>query len=234
MIKNMIKSSFKNLKKYEWFLLVVMVIIGIYYTLTDKTHPNWYLIINLFSSICGVCCIFLCAHASWPNWLFAIVNTALYIAILFYNKVYGTLGLELFYYMPTNIIGILAWKKHKDTLETDKCLTKTMNKSQRICMFLITLFSSMIYYVILRKIGGATAFLDALSVAIGVIATYLEIKRYADQYLLWIVVDIITVIQWIILSDLIMITKRSIYLIMAIIGFINWIKLKKERNEENI
>lgn len=84
------RKAFNNLRWYEWLMFAAMILIGGYYMLTDTTHPTWYLVINFISSVMGVCCIFLTAHASWPNWFFAIVNTALYIVILWYNKVYGT------------------------------------------------------------------------------------------------------------------------------------------------
>ena len=230
----MLKKAFRNLKWYEWLMFAAMIVIGGYYLVTDKTHPMWYLIVNYISSIAGVCCIFLCAHASWPNWVFAIVNTVLYIIILFYNKVYGTMALELVYYMPTNILGLLMWRKHPDTQEEDKCKTRVMSWPCRLLMLGIVLVSTTVYHFILVKIGGATAWLDALVVAIGVIATYYELKRFADQYILWLITDVIAVIQWIILADGIMITKKSIYLIMAVVGLINWFRLQRERNAENV
>ena len=230
----MLKQSFRNLKLYEWLMFAAMMVIGGYYLITDTSHPMWYLIINYISSIAGVCCIFLCAHASWPNWIFAIVNTVLYIVVLFCNKVYGTMALELFYYMPTNILGLLTWKKHLDDAEKDKCKTRVMSWPYRLLMLAIVLVSTTAYHWILVKLGGATAWLDALAVAIGVIATWYEIKRYADQYILWLITDVVAVIQWIILGDGIMITKKSIYLIMAVIGLFNWFRLQRERNAENV
>ncbi len=230
----MIVKAFKNLKWYEWVMFALMIVIGGYYMLTDETHPLWYLIINYISSIAGVCCIFLCAHASWPNWLFAIVNTILYIIVLYYNKVYGTMALELFYYMPTNILGLVMWRRHLDETEKDKCLTKVMSWPARFLMLAVVLVSATVYHAILVRLGGATAWLDALAVAIGIIATYFEIKRFADQYILWIITDVIVVIQWILLGDTIMITKKAIYLVMAVIGLFNWLRLQRERNAENI
>lgn len=230
----MILKAFKNLKWYEWLLFAAMIIIGAYYLAVDKTHPRWYLVVNYISSIAGVCCIFLCAHASWPNWTFAIVNTILYIIVLGYNKVYGTMALELLYYMPTNILGLIVWKKHPDTRDEDKCKTRVMSWGKRLLMLGIVLVSTIVYHAILVKVDGATAWLDALTVAIGVIATYYEINRFADQYILWIITDVVVVIQWSILGDIIMITKKAIYLVMAVIGLINWIRLQKERNAENV
>ena len=229
-----LKRSFRNLRWFEWAMFAVMILIGGFYMITDQTHPMWYLAANYISSIAGVCCIFLCAHASWPNWLFAVVNTVLYIVVLMYNHVYGTMALELLYYMPTNVLRLVLWRKHADQVEEDKCRTQVMGWPGRIGMLAVVLASATVYHAILVRIGGATAWLEALVVAIGIIAKYLEIKRFADQYYLWIITDVIAVIQWVILGDGIMITKKSIYLIMAVIGLYNWIRLNRERNAANL
>ena len=47
------------------------------------------------------------------------------------------------------------------------------------------------------------------------------------------ITDIIAVAMYIIHFDPVYLTKKSIYLIMAVIGLINWTKLNKERNKKN-
>jgi len=49
---------------------------------------------------------------------------------------------------------------------------------------------------------------------------------------LWIITDIIAVAMYIVHFDPVYLTKKSIYLIMAVIGLYNWIKLNK-RNVAN-
>ena len=45
--------------------------------------------------------------------------------------------------------------------------------------------------------------------------------------------DVVGILMWIQQVDTIMVTKKSIYLIMSLIGLYNWYKLQKERNTEN-
>ena len=80
---------------------------------------------------------------------------------------------------------------------------------------------------------GNPAWLDAFVLSIGIIATILELLRCKEQYVWWIITDIISVIMYIVHFDAVYLTKRSIYLIVAIIGFINWTKLNRIRNVEN-
>jgi len=231
---NVIIYAFLNLRWFEWVMFLAMIFIGGYYILTDTTHPMWYLIVNYICSIMGICCIFLCAHASWVNWIFGIINTSLYVVILAYNHVFGTMTLELFYYLPINIIGFVMWRKNIDKKDIDKCKTRIMNWKLRIIMTIIVILTASICHYVLVKVGGKTAWFDAFVVAVGLNAMFYEVKRYADQYYLWIIADLIAVVQWFMLADLIMLTKKSIYLVMAIIGLFNWRKMQKERNLENI
>lgn len=232
-MKNIVES-FKELRWYENIMFAAMVIIGAYYMIVDTKHPQWYLIINYICSVCGVCCIFLAAHANFYNWLFAIVNTVLYCIILWYNRVYGTFALEAFYYMPTNIIGLIAWLRHLDNDGSSHCKARRLTYKEIAYMLAFLGIGTLICHKILIRLGGATAWLDSMAVSIGIIATVYEIKRFGEQYILWIITDVVVVVQWIILADPIMITKKSIYLIMAVIGLIRWRKLSYERNEENI
>ena len=56
--------------------------------------------------------------------------------------------------------------------------------------------------------------------------------RYREQYAWWLVTDVVAVAMYIEHFDPVYLTKKSIYLIVAVIGLINWIRLSR-RNGEN-
>ncbi|MBR4444447.1 MAG: nicotinamide mononucleotide transporter [Solobacterium sp.] len=68
---------------------------------------------------------------------------------------------------------------------------------------------------------------------VGIIATILELLRFREQYVWWIITDIVSVGIYIVHFDAVYLTKRTIYLIMAVIGLINWAKLNRTRNSIN-
>ena len=74
---------------------------------------------------------------------------------------------------------------------------------------------------------------DAFTLTIGIVATLLSLLRYREQYIWWIITDIISVGMYIAHFDAVYLTKRTIYLIMAVIGWINWSRLQQERNKSN-
>jgi nicotinamide mononucleotide transporter len=234
-----LKKSFKSLKWYEILMIVIMVVIAglsIYEAIVypeKSTNPLWLTIINFISAICGILCIFFCAKANISNFIFGAVNTLVYAIFLYYHKIYGTFALEVLFYMPVNFISWYIWSKHRDEVLTEKTKSKKLTLVQNILVGTAIITGGIIYHTVLVKLGGNVAWLDAFTLSIGIIAVILEMFRYKEQYFWWIITDIIAVAMYIMHFDAVYLTKKSIYLIMAIIGFINWSKLNKERNKLN-
>lgn len=237
-IKNVIKS-FKDLKWYEIIMIVIMVFIAglaVYKAIVDPAsseNPLWLTIINFISAICGIICVFFCAKANISNFAFASVNTIVYAIYLFYHKIFGTFALEVLFYLPINFISWYIWARHRDRVLIEKTKSKRLSIKQHIIFTTLIIVGGIVYHYILVRIGGNVAWLDAFTLSIGIIAVILEMLRYKEQYIWWIITDIIAVAMYIVHFDLVYLTKKSIYLIMAIIGIINWTKLNKERNKNN-
>ena len=234
-----IKNSFKELKWYEILMIIIMIIIASIAVVEAIIHPEtstnplWLTIINFISAICGIMCIFFCAKANISNFIFAIVNTFVYAIFLWYHKIYGTFALEVLFYQPVNFISWYIWSKHRDEKLIEKTKAKKLTIIQNILSAAIIIAGGVIYHAILVKISGKVAWLDAFTLSIGIVAVILEMLRYKEQYFWWIITDIIAVAMYIVHFDLVYLTKKSIYLIMAVIGIINWNKLNKERNKIN-
>ena len=233
------KKSFKDLKWYEIIMIIIMVIIASISVVEAIIHPEtstnplWLTIINFISAICGIMCIFFCAKANISNFIFAVVNTFVYAIFLFYHKIYGTFALEVLFYMPINFISWYIWTRHRDEKLLEKTKAKKLTLTQNIIATLLIVGGGIVYHYILVKVGGNVAWLDAFTLSIGIIAVILEMFRYKEQYFWWIITDIIAVAMYIVHFDAVYLTKKAIYLIMAVIGYINWNKLNKERNITN-
>ena len=236
-----LKKSFQQLKWYEWLMAAIMIAIAAWSMINafsggsgGGSNPPWLTVVNFISAICGVFCIFLCAHASISNFAFGLVNTIVYMIFLWYHKIYGTFALELIVYLPFGIISWIIWARHRDSGEPEKTMVKKLTWQADCIVVAVVILAATLYHIILVKVGGTVPWLDAFTLSIGIIATALEMLRYREQYWLWIVQDVIAVAMYIVHFDAVYLTKKSIYLIMAIIGTYRWIKLQQERNKENI
>jgi len=245
-----IKKSFKELRWYEYVMGTVMIVIAAramiqgFTTGDSDGNPAWLTVINFISAVCGVLCIFFTAKANISNFIFATVNTLVYAIYLVYWHIWGTAALEILFYIPMNFISWYMWARHRDAELTQKTKSKRMSVGQNVFWAAAVVISAVIYHYILVLVDGKEIFgtvqsvrdvrwQDAFILSIGLVATVLELLRYREQYVWWIITDVISVWMYIVHFDAVYLTKRSIYLIMAVIGLVNWARLNKERNGKN-
>lgn len=244
-----IGRAFMSLKWYETIMCVVMLGISIWFAIQPQEGtPQWLAIINFVSGLCGVICVFFCAKANRMNFPFAVVNTVVFMIYLAYFGIWATFWLEAIVYFPMNIISWVKWYKHKD--EDDELLAKSkkLTTIQHVLVVALITTLTVIVYFTLSTIAGDTwmkfavkfgwnttimKWLDSAIFAIGVVAVVLEAMRYKEQYIWWLITDVIAVAQYVIKRDPVYTTKKAIYLIEAVVGLKNWHKLsiKNKTNE---
>ena len=232
-----LKKSFRALKWYEWLMASVMLLIAAlamaqsFAAPAGQGNPPWLAAVNFVSAAAGVFCVFFCAGASVSNYLFGLVNTAAYIVYLWYWHIWGTMCLELFLYLPMGVIGWINWAQHRDEKQRELTKARRMNLWQNALTALVILASTLVYHKILVSAGGEVAWLDAATVAIGIVATALQTFRFREQYIWWLVTDVVAVAMYIQHFDPVYLTKKSIYLIVAVLGLINWVRLSRQNGE---
>lgn len=242
-------DSLKSLRWYETIMCVVMIVISIYYAIKPQEGcPQWLAIINLISGICGVICVFLTAKVNRMNFPFAVVNTTVFMIYLFYFGIWATFWLEAIVYFPMNIISWVKWYQHKDDDNKLLAKSKRLTPLQNALVTGIIGVITVIVHFALQSLAGNTwmrfaenygwnieimKWLDSAIFAIGIVAVVLEMLRYTEQYVWWLITDVIAVAQYVLKKDPVYTTKKTIYLIEAIVGLKNWGTLaKKNTNNE--
>lgn len=227
------KKMFNYFNGFEWFLILSMIFANL--ITGGLSEP-----IGAICSITGVICVVLVAKGKISNYFFGFVNVALYIFIAYQARLYGEVMLNAIYYLPIQFIGYFTWKR-KMSAETGTVKAKTMTKKQLFLTIILSAVGIFAYAQLLIVLGGNTPYLDSTSTVLSVIAQLLMLMMFAEQWLLWIIVNIVSVAMWMFpalkgdQAAISMVIMWSAYLINAIYGYINWIKMaKKEKAIENL
>lgn len=133
--------------------------------------------------------------------------------------------LNALYYLPSQFVGIYMWKKNMEKDSGDTVKGRRMKPLPAVLLLIGTAVAIVLYKLLLSALGGSSAWLDSASTVISITANLLMIMRYREQWLLWIIVDTVTVLMWAGKGDPIMTTMWAVYLINAIYGYINWTKM---------
>ena len=116
--------------------------------------------------------------------------------------------------------------------ETNEVSKRQMSLKQTTILLISVFALTIVYGLFLQFLNGNLPFIDALSTVISVVALYISIKMYTEQWILWIIVDVVTVIMWLIAlingtGSIAVLLMWCIYLINAVIMYVKW---RKETN----
>ena len=152
--------------------------------------------IALVSALCGMSYTILAGKGKISCYFIGIIGTFCYSYLAFKNGFYGNLALYMLYYLPMEIIGILKWRKHlkKDVREIIK--TRLSNKD-RIIYAITAIILSMALSFVLRVFDGSTPFLDGTVTVLSIIGQLLTVKRCIEQWHVWFIVNLLSLIMWI-------------------------------------
>lgn len=181
---------------------------------------------GIIAALTGVLCVILTGKGKVANFLFGIVNVLLYAVLSWQAKYYGEVMLNLLYYLPCSVLGLFVWNRHTSEGTGDVAKQKMSLKASLITYPLVAA-AVIAYGFVLRAMGGEMPFVDSTSTVLSVAAQVLCLKRFAEQWILWIIVDAVTVVLWAVPvitggESVAMLLMWIIYLINAILMYIKW------------
>jgi nicotinamide mononucleotide transporter len=208
---------------FQWLEVVLVIGFTGYFAIIDQESSWWYLLLSAISAICGIFCVVLCAAGRKSQYYWGFANIMAYILVAWLSNYYGEVMLNALYYLPTQFIGLYFWQKHYHPKD-NQVITQKM--SWQTMLILLPCIGLVIwgYHLVLLALGGHATWLDSASTSFSLIANALMVMRYREQWLLWIVVDIITLIMWLIAGDWIQTSMWTVYLLNACYGLMIWSK----------
>lgn len=180
----------------------------------------------------GVLCVVLAAKGNLMTYVYGMYNTLGYAYLSYENGLFGEVMLNMLFFVPMNVAGFLMWRRHR---QGGKVFMRQMVRRSLLLVAAGCLLGSLALGFGLSLIPGQNSpYIDALTTVLSVAATLLMVRRFKEQWLLYIVLNVFTVLLWIIrLMDGspdggLMIVMWSAYLINAIYGYYTWNKGARE------
>ena len=228
-IKNWLKNEFwVGYNLFEKLFLVSMLLLQIivYFIVPDT-------VIGIISGIAGVISVVLCAKGKISFYFIGFVQTISYLYLAWNNAFYGEV-IENVFYLVTMVWGIFLWKKNMQKNEdgTSDVKAKKFNWWQWLISVVFTIIATVIMGYVLDSIGSNQAYLDAATNVMAIFAQLLMIWRYREQWIWWVVIDVICMIMWFNVGNWSMVAMYIAWTINALYGWYNWSKLNKVQNKE--
>ena len=185
---------------------------------------------GIFTLVTGL--IFLVLEIRQNNWMWLMqfLSSAAAIVSFASEGLYASAGLNA-YYVVMAVVGVYQWRKDAKIVGEANGDSETEVVHLRRPGLMVWLVSAAVMlagtgalYFILRLLNDPMSLTDAAVAVLSGIATWWLAKSYPQQWLLWVVADVVS--AWLCFSQgmIPMTILYAIYSILAIYGYIHWVR----------
>ena len=185
--------------------------------------------LEVAGAVIGLVYLWLEYRASVWLWAAGIVMPAIYILIYAKSGFYADMGINI-YYLLAGIYGWAVWLRRGENGE-ELPISHTPRRLIAPLSLLGIACWGVILFILLRYTDSTVAFGDSFTTAASIVALYMLARKYAEQWIVWIVIDVVCC--WLYLSKGLYPTAilYGLYSLLAIFGYRKWLKLMNKNNE---
>ncbi len=177
--------------------------------------------IELLGFFFGVIYVIMAIRENPWCWIAGIVNVGMYMVVFYQSRLYGAAVLQVIY-LAMSVYGLLFWmgigsKKEKHV----PAITHTPPRLWLLLIILMALGSAVLG-ILLSYTDNSIPYWDGITTAMGLTATWMAARKYLQNWMLWIVNDILCTIIY---GSQGLYLTMALYLflgIMAIVGYLQW------------
>ncbi len=195
----------------------------------DFLSEHW---LDLLTTVLGLLYVWLEYRASIALWLVGIVMPALDVYLFWIHGLYGDAGMAM-YYTVAALYGLCIWK-FKKTKKQKLDLPIIHVPKRKYLPMTITFFLAwgLVYYVLITWTNSTVPVLDAFTNALSFVGLWALARKYLEQWLFWIVVDVVCCYLYITKGIPFKAGLYGLYVVIAVMGYFNWKKMMKEGRSE--
>lgn len=224
-IKNVLTKEF--MRGYSVFDRAFMIAMLLVQIIVFCICPDSLL--GTVAGVSGVISVVLCAKGKISFYFIGFVQTISYLFLAWQNRFYGEV-IENVFYLVTMIWGIFVWKKNStiDDNGSAHVEAKKFTLKQWILSVIGTGVCTVVMGYWLTTIGSQQAYTDAATNILAIFAQLLMVRRYREQWIWWLAIDILCFKMWFVAGNWSMVAMYIAWIVNCFYGWYNWNKLEKD------
>lgn len=170
-------------------------------------------------TISGFLCVLLAAKENILNWPVSIISVVAYAVLFYESKLFGDAALQV-YFLWTAIYGWYYWIKRKE--DEQKPIVSLRRKEAFITLGAILVQSILLSLFLDHYTSTDVPYADGLCTAISFTAQFMMTRKILQNWILWIVVDILYVPLYIYKHLMLTSILYLLFLGLAAMGYLQW------------
>ena len=185
-------------------------------------------IIEIFAFVTGIIYIILEIGQKNSMWAVGILTGVACSYSFAVQHLWASMGLNV-YYAAMSVWGLYQWRRDSMTLKSDNPEGATIHlakpgKAVLLWSAVLMVIGTAGMIALLRALGDSSTVLDAVVAVMSAIGTWWLAKSYPQQWLIWIVADILSTVLCLVSGMYWMAILYLAYTLSAIYGYWHWTK----------
>lgn len=184
--------------------------------------------LEILGVIVGAIYLWLEYKASIYLWIASIVMPAIYLVVFYGAGLYADTAINI-YYLVVALYGWFAWKYGS----SDKKELPITRISTRQAVTMVALYAVMqvgISLALIHLTDSDVAWFNGLTSALSVVGMWMLARKWIEQWIVWIVVDILSAGLYCYKGLYLTAILYAIYAIIAIFGYRKWQQMMIEQD----
>lgn len=178
--------------------------------------------LEIVAALFGVACVALTIKRHMGCWPTGLIQVALYIVVFYRARLYSDMGLQVVY-VALQIYGWYLWARGKSR-ENEVRVVRLPRWERPLWIGVAAAGSVGLGWSMKHWTDASLPYWDATATVLSLVAQYLMGRRILESWLIWIVVDVLSIGLYGVKELYVTLALYVLFLIMAAAGFFEWKK----------
>ena len=220
-----------KLRAFDWSFLIAGWLVQVIVFWLAPAHP-----LSLVSGLLGITSVILCSQGNILTFFFGFGQIITYTYLCWLERFYAGIAMNAFYFV-SQIYGIYAWRRLIRTAQQSPSELQSASADDSSSLIVprnipLPVFALIIVamaavaalagWLLARYTDDSQPYIDALTTTVSVVAQIMLVMAIRQQWWLWLFVDVLFVVMWIIAGNGCMVAQYIFWCANCIYGLIRW------------
>ncbi len=185
-------------------------------------------LLDILGFAVGIVYLILEYKASIWLWLASIIMPAVDMVLYYKAGLYADFGMAVYYCLAA-VYGYLSWRFFRpgkgDGTQKERPVTRYRREHIIPSAAAALLLWAAIWFILVRFTDSTVPVADAFTTALSIVALWALARKYAEQWLIWLAVDLVCCILYVYKGIPFKAAIYGIYTVVAVLGYRKWLGL---------
>lgn len=187
---------------------------------------DWSLVLQIVGTSLGLLYLWLEYKANIWVWVIGAIMPMVHGVLYLQSGIYADAAMQL-YYVLAGIYGLCVWKRSSRNKQ-EAAIKHTPYGWVLPLVATYVVLHIALYLFLANFTDSQVLFFDAMSTALSIVAMWMLSRKLVEQWLVWLVVDAISVGLYLYKGIPITAGLYMVYCILAIVGYMRWLRMARK------